>query len=426
MSYTNKYDVIIIGGGTSGCSCAYNCSNLGLKTLLVEKNNFLGGLMTGGLVVPIMKSSATDLNCKYYNLLVKTAKKFNAQATYKDGNDGWFNPEVLKIVLEDILTTSKIKMNLDILFETNIISINKNNSLIENIILNSNLLSLPVESTYYVDATGSAEFSILAGCEILKENNIIQQNSLRFILDNVDFNKFELFLKSLDDDENITNTFRDDISNTLHFTTASTWNDNESWKLDKYLKLGVEEGLLIETDRSYFQIFSVAGTNNKVAFNCPRINNYKNNPFMASNELIEAKKAIWRIYNFVKKMFPGFENSQICNIATQTGIREQNRVKTKYYYTKDDLISGKKFKNSVLSANYGIDVHSQNKNCSMTQVKKNYELPIDTLISNDFDNLFIIGKAIGADFYAQSALRVQKSCMSMGEAIAKYIAQNKN
>ena len=28
----------------------------------------------------------------------------------------------------------------------------------------------------------------------------------------------------------------------------------------------------------------------------------------------------------------------ITNIATQTGIREQNRVKTKYIFTKDDLI----------------------------------------------------------------------------------------
>ena len=57
-----KYDVVIIGGGTSGCACAYNCAKNNLKTLLVEKNNFLGGLMTAGLVVPVMRSSCEDLN----------------------------------------------------------------------------------------------------------------------------------------------------------------------------------------------------------------------------------------------------------------------------------------------------------------------------------------------------------------------------
>ena len=42
-------------------------------------------------------------------------------------------------------------------------------------------------------------------------------------------------------------------------------------------------------------------------------------------------------------------------------------------------------------------------------------------ISADYDNLFSIGKAIGADFKSQAALRIQKSCISMGEAISKHI-----
>ena len=78
---SKNYDVVIIGGGTSGCACAYNCAKLKLKTLLIEKNNFLGGLMTGGLVVPIMKSSVDDLNCDYYKNLVDTAKKYSPNAT---------------------------------------------------------------------------------------------------------------------------------------------------------------------------------------------------------------------------------------------------------------------------------------------------------------------------------------------------------
>lgn len=423
MKNIQKYDVVIVGGGTSGCACAYNCAKNGLNTLLVEKNNFLGGLMTGGLVVPIMKSSTEDINCDYYKKLIETSKKYNAQITYKDGNDGWLNPEFLKIILDDILDFP----NLDILFETSIESVSYKNKTIESIILNSNMLSIPIEATHFVDATGSAELSKLLNCEFLNDNKQKQQNALRFILGNVNIEEFCNFISEVDIDENVTNTYRDDrnTNNKLHFTTASTWDTSKTWALDKYLQKGIIDDVLKESDRSYFQIFSVAGGDGQVAFNCPRIDNYQNNPYLSSKELINARKAIYRFYNFTKRYFPGFQNAIITNIATQTGVREQNRVKTRYIFSKDNLTSSKSFNNPVLRANYSIDIHSNKKDGSILQKTSSYELPLESLMSANYDNLYVIGKILGADFYAHSALRVQKSCMSMGEAVAKYLAKNK-
>ncbi len=417
-----EYDVVIIGGGTSGCACAYICAKNGLRTLLVEKNNFLGGLMTGGLVVPVMKSGIDDLNCEYYRKLVETAKKFNAQTTYKDKNDGWFNPVVLRIVLDDILSSFIVKDNIDILFETTVDKVECDKDSIKKIVLNSNLNTVSIKGKYFVDATGSAEFSVLANCDLINDSSIYQQSSLRFILGNVDIEKFCDFICAVDKDENITNTNRNDLNcNELHFTTASTWDTNKLWALDKYLKKGVEEGVLLDIDRSYFQIFSIAKTKNQVAFNCPRINMYKNDPYKASVELIKARKAIYRLFNFTRIYFPGFEEAIITNIAVQTGVREQNRVKTRYIYKESDLKSSKTFKTPVLRANYPIDVHIGQKNSSILQKTASYELPIESLMSFNYKNLFVIGKILGAEFLAHSALRVQKSCMSMGEGVANYI-----
>ena len=39
-----------------------------------------------------------------------------------------------------------------------------------------------------------------------------------------------------------------------------------------------------------------------------------------------------------------------------------------------------------------------------------------------FDNLFVIGRCISAEFEAQAALRIIPSCFSMGEGLAKYLA----
>jgi len=94
-----KYDLVIIGGGTSGVACSYIASKLGLKTLLVEKTDVLGGAITQGLVIPVMKLNSNNINVDFYNELINYSTKYNAQITYSDGNSGWFNPELLKIVL---------------------------------------------------------------------------------------------------------------------------------------------------------------------------------------------------------------------------------------------------------------------------------------------------------------------------------------
>ena len=58
----NKYDVIIAGGGTAGVSCAWNLGKRGIKTLIIEKNSFLGGSITSSLVIPAMKTSENAIN----------------------------------------------------------------------------------------------------------------------------------------------------------------------------------------------------------------------------------------------------------------------------------------------------------------------------------------------------------------------------
>ena len=415
-----KYDCIIIGAGTSGCSLAYNLATFGIKTLLVEKNNFLGGLMTGGLVCPIMKSSVDELNCNYYSKLIQKAKAYNAQITYKlnEGhvNDGWLNPEMMKIVLADLLTQDDIKKHLDIILETTIKKVNLNKNNIKSIEFNSKILSQPIEAKYYIDATGNSTLSKLSNCTILSENNQKQKETLRFIVSNVDVEKFCKFILKVDCDRNITNTYRNDKAthNELHFTTASCNDNSNKWALDTILQKAVENGDLLSTDREYFQIFSIAGAKNCVAFNCPRLDDDD-----LSLGLLGAYKSIYRLLNFTKKYFKGFENAIISNIASITGRREEGRVLTKYIYTKEDMLNKKQFKHPILRANYNIDIHSDKKTPKYKTAT--YELPIEALISKEIDNLFVVGKIIGADFEAQSALRVQKSCMQMAEGLSKYI-----
>ncbi len=410
-----NYDVVIIGGGPAGISCAYNASKLGLKTLLIEKNNYLGGQITGALVIPMMKSSSDNINTDFFESMIEYSKQYGAQATYLDGNSAWLNPVLLKIVFERMLKDT----GADILFDSELINIELDKN-IKSIKILSNGLSLHIESKYFVDCTGDSKLCKMANCNFIDDNCKFQPESLRFIVSNVNLDKFSEQILKLDTDRSVTSAYK--IGSDIHLSTAYTFDSNKVWGLSRIFKSAVLAKDLEYKDTAYFQIFTIAGMPNSLAFNCPRLQNSStDNAFTHSDSLIEARAAILRLHAFMKKYFNGFDNSFISQIADMTGIRVSKRPKTKYIYKLEDIMSQKTFNNPVLTADYPVDIHSNKENSSILHAVKKYFLPIESLMSEDFENLFVAGRNVGAEFEAQAALRIQKSCLSMGEAVAKYI-----
>lgn len=432
-----KYDVIIIGGGTAGCAAAYISGKLGLKTLLIERSIHLGGTITSGLVVPVMKSGENQINTDFYNDLISELKKAGGQVTYQD-NPGWFNPELLKIVLDKMMNDAHV----DVLFNTYVKNAKITSNYIESIEIskqilssyndtiytnnstcyNEQILSECIEAKYYIDTTGNCEFSKFINCEFLENNNDFQPMSLRFIMGGIDLKSFGDWLLEIDSDRNVTTV--ECIEGVTHLSTAYTWDTGKQWALTPYFDKATAQGDLKDSDRNYFQVFSIAGMPDSLAFNCPRVveNLNPNVTEDVSKALIQAREAILRLSNFCKKYFPGFENAYISNIADSIGVRVSNRICGKYIYTIDDLKSGKKFDHPAVISNYPVDVHSKDKDSSTLQMTGEYQLPIEALMSKDYDNLFVAGRCLSADYMAQGALRVQGSCFSMGEAVAKHIS----
>ena len=414
------YDVIIAGAGTAGCACAYAAAKSGLKVLLIEKNSFLGGSITSSLVIPAMKTSENAINTDFFNLLFNELHKIGGASEYSDGNKGWFNPELTKIILDKLLKSA----GADILFESKIINLNKKLSSCiatvdsNNSVADHRVLLSYIESKHVVDATGDAEICKMLNCEFLNDNeNKIQPVSLRFIMSGINIKVFAEWLMDLDTDRNVTTTCCTDNATLL--STAYTWDDNTNWALRPLFKMGIEQGIITEEDSNYFQIFSVAGTQDSVAFNCPRL---LDTDISRSEAYIKGRESILRLSDFCRKFLPGFENAYISSIANTLGVRVSRRVKGKYIYTKNDLISGKSFDNPVVISNYPVDIHSSDKNSSkFEKVSQEYMLPIESLIVND--NLYVVGRCISAEFEAQAALRIIPSCFSMGEGLGKYLAK---
>lgn len=424
------YDVVVVGGGTAGCAAAYTAGKLGLKTLIIEKNIHLGGTITSGLVIPVMRSGNNQINTDFRTDLIEELRSLGGQTTYQN-NPAWFNPELTKIALDNLMR----KANVEVFFDTHIIGVKIENREIKRIKISKEILSVSTDeidmenknlsvsigARYVIDSTGNCEIGKISNCRFLEKQKEFQPVTLRFMMAGIDLMTFSEWLKNYDTDRNVTTV--EHIDGHIHLSTAYTWDKDKKWALEPLFADAVEQGILKRYDTNYFQIFTVPGMPDTVAFNCPRIIDYNNSLEVKniSKALLIARQNIYRYLLFCRKYFPGFKNAYISNIADMLGVRVSRRIRGKYIYTIDDLKTAKKFDNPVVISDYPVDVHSNKQNRSTLQNYNEYQLPLECLMSADIDNLFVAGRCLSADYMAQGALRVQSSCFSMGEGVAKYI-----
>ena len=99
------------------------------------------------------------------------------------------------------------------------------------------------------------------------------------------------------------------------------------------------------------------------------------------------------------------------------GVRESWRIRGKYIITKEDYFNAQKFPDAVCRSAYPIDVHDETLELHKPLPKGAfYEIPFRALVTNEISNLLVAGRCISTDFPAQAAVRIQPTCMSMGEA----------
>lgn len=59
MENYKNYDVIVLGGGFTGCAAAIAAARQGVKVLLIEASGYLGGAASNCLIYPFMRYSTT-------------------------------------------------------------------------------------------------------------------------------------------------------------------------------------------------------------------------------------------------------------------------------------------------------------------------------------------------------------------------------
>ncbi len=111
------------------------------------------------------------------------------------------------------------------------------------------------------------------------------------------------------------------------------------------------------------------------------------------------------------------KKKRLMHMQPETGFRESYRIEGEILITVDDYTSGKKFDDAICYAFYPVDLHTKN-GVKPQPLKPGIvpTVPLRALIPKGSRNLIVAGRCVSSDRLANSGLRVQASCMGMGQA----------
>ncbi len=402
------YEVIVVGGGPSGCTAAAASAREGAKTLLIEATGALGGMGTSGLVPAWCPF--TDYEKIIYRGMAEKVLKAGIDGMPHVASDryNWtpIDPELLKRIYDDLVTEN----GAEVLFNSMLSAVNTDDQgSVESIVVANKAGLTAYKADVYIDCSGDADLAFWAGAEYEKgdEEGDLQPATHCFMLANVDDYGY-IYGKNL---------HGGNPESPIHKITAE----------GKYPLI---------PDKHSCNNHVVPGV---VGFNAGHIWGVDNTkPQTVSNALIQGRKIAYEFEKALAEYAPkAFANAKLVATGSLIGIRETRRIIGDYYLTVEELMEFKSFDDEICRNAYYIDVHGKKKQTGKKHEGgdffrfpqgKSHGLPYRCLTPKGIKNVLVAGRSISTDRQTQGSTRVMPVCLAMGEAagIAAKMAATEN
>ncbi|MGE5614339.1 MAG: FAD-dependent oxidoreductase, partial [Bacillota bacterium] len=413
---TYSCDVLVVGGGPAGIASAIASARAGADTILIEKYGFVGGSATASIVGPFMtcydgSNKQQIIKGIFDELITRMEKAGGAIHASKIGvatpyaafiREGHhhvtpFDPECLKLVAEQMLVESGVKL----LYYTQFIDCVLEGKRIKHVIAAKKEGLCSIQAKCIVDCTGDADIAAKAGVPVQlgAKNGVMQPATMVFRVCNVNSDKFEAYVESNMDKLG------------KPFSGLCSWviekaRENGDWNI-KRDEVGAYKGIHNgEWRLNTTRITSVDGTKSEEL----------------TRASIEGRKQVQEVLAFLRKYVPGFENAWIMDSGGAVGIRETRHIIGEYVITRDDVVNCKHFEDAILLCSNSIDIHSNSSKGEYVTVENWYEIPFRSLVPKGCDNLLVAGRSISADSEAVAAFRVMPCCFGIGQAAGSAAA----
>ncbi len=400
LPIAGDYDVIVAGSGPAGASAAIQAGRHGVRVLLIEWNNAVGGISTSGL----MSHFTGTVHSKFYTELLQAMADLN-EGDAKGKISPYINPENLKSVYLDMLRDAGVT----VLLYTFVCGVIMDGSRVTGVITESKSGRRVFTAKAFIDGTGDGDVAAFAGVPYYKgreSDGKMQPTTLMFKVAGVDTSRAVL-LPSFE----------------------STY-QTEKGELQALARQHIPypAGHLLAYPTTLPGIVTCNMTN------CIEIDG-KSAEDLNRAELV-CRSQMPAIVKYLREFVPGFEHCYIISAGSMMGVRETRHFKGEYVLNEQDILAARVFDDWVVrGAHFNFDVHNlTGAGLDETGVQhkfsqpKGYTIPYGCLVPTEIDGLLLAGRNISGTHMAHSNYRVMPICVGIGEAagIAAAIAVKKN
>lgn len=380
---TISTDILIVGGGTAGVVAAIQAARAGKKTILVENGSMLGGTTTtGGVAFPgIFFAWGRQVIGGIGWEMVQEAVALNndqlPDISIPHGRQHWkhqvrLNGPLYAMVIEDKCVEAGVNIRF---YETpTAITEQKDGWKVTTV---GKGTQTEIFCNQLIDCTGNATAVSLAGFNLLREAEI-QPGTLMFKIAGYNVKNLDM--------EHINEAFKAEIA---------------SGRLIKGEFLNVKSLLNSAGDN----VQHIANADSSTSTSHTLAN-------------LKGRASLLRTFKYLRTL-PGLEKLEIQDMQNETATRESYRIDSIYQISHEDYVSGRYFEDALSYSYYPIDLHDEHgvipKHLNEGKVAT---IPLRSLIPKGSKNIIVAGRCVGSDRLANSALRVQASCMGMGQAAA--------
>jgi ribulose 1,5-bisphosphate synthetase/thiazole synthase len=367
---TSEVDVLVCGGGIAGVAAAVCAARIGVKVLLVERYGFLGGLVTGGLVITtppldngINREIGERLRAKgVYAPLQKPGAEMIALKMHA------IDPEVVKYELVQMLGEQQVQLLLHTLIVGSIVE----EGAVKGVLIENKAGRQAIRAKVVVDATGDADVAAFAKAPFRVVKKPI---TMMFNMAGVDVDKVLSRVGNW--------------SNLKQFVTEAVARGELKFELGTTLEWG--------TPGVHAECLIHPGEINVWSGNLRGVDALDPNQLTRA-ELI-TREHVMRLVAFLRGHVPGFEQSWITLTSPILGVRATRQILGGISPNMQE-VRNTRFADTVAKP-YAEDT---------------IRLPYGTLLPRGVDNLLVAGRCISAEEEAMGQLRLIPVCSATGQA----------